>query len=132
MMSLIIISTTIACKMSLTATEFYETGMATHHASFPAQTMAFLGPTPSPAHPTDKINLQGRGLQTSHWKNRSREPAVFGTCPGSCHSPRLFFAPSRGKRCHARGLLAFGFVGLVSEAALPSTVQGLQKQTPKI
>lgn len=33
-----------------------------------------------------------------------------------------FIAPSGGKWCHSRGLLALGFVGLASEASLPSTV----------
>lgn len=95
--------------------------MATHDASFMAQATAFLGPTTFPVRSADKMNLQCRRLQTSHWKNSRREPATWRTRQESCPSPGLFIAPSRGKRCHPRGLLAFGLVGQPQK--LPSLPQ---------
>lgn len=80
----------------------------------------FLGAYHIPC--TDRVNLQCRYLQTSHWKNRKREPALWWTHQEGYGSPRLFIhhlsqlvSPSRMSWCQSRGLLTFGLAGLVSE-----------------
>lgn len=75
------------------------------HAALAASAMAFLGPDTFPVHSSNKMNLQHKHLQTSPWKMRRRQPAMWQSRQRSCHSPRLSIAPSRRKQCHSGGLV---------------------------